>query len=52
MSWEWGESSYFEKKRIKTEVKVPKCELSAKNKVIIHIQLGGRLRSSHPIISV
>ena len=52
MSREWGESSYFEKKRIKTKVKVPKCKLSANNKVIILRQLGGRLRSSHPIISV
>ena len=49
MSWGWGESSYFEKKRIKTIVKVPKCELSANNMVIFLIQLGGRLRSSHPL---
>ncbi len=35
-----------------TEVKVPKCMLSASKVVNNHRQKEGRLRSSHPIISV
>lgn len=35
-----------------TEVKVPKCKLSASKVVNNHRQKEGRLRSSHPIISV